>query len=244
MADTESFQEYLKGFVIRPDHDNTTVIGFRDSVEIRINYSYTGSDGFKTSESKKIVTGDRNYQYNNIDYDRSNTDFEDLGTSKKEIKSSETNGDTFIQSGTGVVTKIDIPSLHEFMHTPGVSVNKAELIVETKNKIDGSYPAPETLMLFIANNNNNPISFVTYPFSGNEMQNALYIPGNSTGKDGRYEFDLIEYIKTVNEPQNAGKTLMLSAGINRLFNSTNTLLIAKENQIPKIKLNIVYTQFE
>lgn len=245
VSDTESFQDYIKGFVVRPDASNTTIIGFTDSVEMHINYSYVGSDGFKTTGAKKIVMGSRGFQYNQIDYDRSGTDFEDLNTNNKELKSSETNGDVFIQSGSGLVAKIDIPSLREFMHKPGIAVNKAELIIETENDPRDPFAAPEALMLFVANSNNNPVSFVPYPFGGsNNIQNAEFISGNTTGKNGRYEFDLIEYIKTINAPENAEKSLMISAGTNRLFNATNTLRIAKENQTPKIKLNIVYTQFE
>lgn len=245
LSTVESFQEYLKGMVLVPDENNTNVLGFSDTLQLRINYSYIDSDGFRKTDSKNIIMGDRRYQFNNLSYDRTGTSFEELGSTVKELKSANTNGDALIHAGIGTVAKIQIPSLNEFMQTEGITVNKAELIVETEADIKSIYPAPEALMLFVANANNNPISFISYPFVGsNNIQYGPYISGNTTGKKASYKFDLIEYLKTINDPANSGNSLMLSAALPILFNSTNSMLIAKENGIPKIKLNIVYTKFQ
>lgn len=245
VANTESFQEYLKGMVIRPDEENTCIIGFNDTLELQINYSYIGSDGFRKSESKNIVMGSKAFQYNNIEYDRTGSTFEGLNTSTKELKSELTNGDVLIQGGSGTVAKIQIPSLNDFMHIEDITINKVELVIETKADIHGMYPPPSSLMLFIADKNNNPVSFVPVPFgAANQIQYSYFIPGNTTGKNGAYKFDLINYIKNINEPTNAGNSLMLSVGLPDLFSNVNSMLIAKENNKPKIKLNIVYTKFQ
>lgn len=202
-----------------------------------------GSDGFPKNGSKVISAGSKAYQYNNIEYDRTGTAYASLNASNRELNSAMTNGEVVIQSGSGVVAKIAIPSLNQFMYEENIAVNKAELIVETTGVNYGFYPNPSSLMLLIANSNGVPISYVRAPFS-TSMQQASFIPGNDAGSNGRYVFNLIDYIKNVNSSAYNGTSLLLSTSSPSLFGTVNSTMIATENGKPKIKLNIVYTKFK
>ena len=129
------------------------------------------------------------------------------------------------------------------MYEENLAVNKVELIVETAGNNYGFYPTPNQLMLLIANSNGVPISYVRVPFS-NSIQQATFIPGNDSGINGRYVFNLIDYIKNVNRPEYRGTSLLLSTASPALFGTANGTMIATENGKPKIKLNIVYTKFK
>ena len=243
VTNDNAFQQYIKGLVIVPDDQNTTILGLSDTVFINLNYSYVGNDGFPKTGKKVITSSVRNYQYNNIEYDRSGTPYENLSSTNREISSTLTNGELILQGGSGVVAKLDIPSLNEFMYQENIAVNKIQLIVETTGFNYGLYPNPSQLMLLVANKNGLPISYVPTPFSAT-IQTATMISGNATGVSTRYVFNLIDYIKNINSTTFKESSLLLSVASPSLFSTVNTASIATANGKPSIKLNIVYTKFK
>lgn len=255
---TANFQEYFKGMVLVPASSNTAMIGFHNILSVKIHYSYNGDDGFKKSSAKTLQMGDRRFHYNNFVADRSGTAFASLSTTK-EIPSAASNGVSYIQGGTGVVTKITFPGLAEFMQTQNIAINKAELIIEVASKDLGHYTAALKPMLWIATDN-IATGYVNTPFA-NAIQHGNYVVGNNTGRNGRYVFNMIQYIRSANDENAKDKSLFLSVSpqgeqINQgqqvppliipseLYYSANTSILATENNKPKIKLNIVYTKFK
>ncbi len=239
-----NFQQYLKGLTLVPDDQNTAILGLNDTIYLDINYSYMGSDGFKKTGKKAITAGSRTYQYNHIAYDRSGTDFAALTHSNRELPSTATNGDVFVQAGTGVVAKLEFPSLKEFLNEPDIAVNKIELEIETTGYADGDFPNPSEMMLLITNTNTGvPISFVRPP-GANAIQTVPLITSNTFGTNSRYIFNMIDYIKTINDVAYAETCLYLTVSSPDLFGTANMAMLAKEDNKPKIKLNIVYTKFK
>ncbi len=247
VSSNDNFQQYLKGLVVVPDDNNTAILGLNDTVFVDLNYTYPGSDGFTKTGEKTIYAGSSAYQYNNITYDRSGTAFAtlDRDPDNRELKSSSTNGDIFLQAGTGVVAKLEFNSLRQFLNEPNVAVNKIELEIETTGQNYGAFPNPNALMLFIANKHTGvPISFVRSPMS-TSIQTATIIPGDPFGKKTKYIFNLINYIETINDVAYAETCLYLAVSSPNLFGTTNMAMIAKDdNNQPKIKLNILYTKFK
>lgn len=239
----EAFQQYLKGLVLVPGNQNTAILGLNDTLQMNINYSYVGSDGFMKKGAKVITSSHKAFQYNNIEYDRTGTAYASINATDRELKSAATNGKVLIQAGAGLVAKINIPSLNDFMHEENLAINKVELIVETEGRNYGYYPAPNAMMLLVANSSGVPISYIRAPFS-TTIQQATFIPGNDSGVNGRYIFNLIDYTKNLNEAEYRGTSLLLSAASPALFGTVNNTIIATENGKPKIKLNIVYTKFK
>lgn len=235
-----NFQEYFKGITLIPDDENTAIVGFQDTVELRINYSYVGSDGFTKTDYKVIERGNDNLQYNAFQADRSGTLYADLKVGQS-VSTQETEGESFIQAGSGVATAISFPALREFLQRDGIAINKAELEIEIASPHVGLYTAEPQPILMIAEEG-TPTSFVLEPFQSS-IQRGIYYFGNNTGANGRYTFNLIEYIKTIDEPGAQDKTLLLSAMLPSLLNTGNTTILATENKKPKVKLNIVYTKF-
>lgn len=238
----EAFQTYLKGIAIVPSNNNTAILGLNDTVSVHINYSYTGSDGFKVSAKKLLTNYSPVYQYNNIEYDRTGTPFAALNNTNREISLQQANSKAYIQSGTGLVTKIKTPTLREFMYNENISINKAELIIETEALGHGAYPAPSSLMLMVSNKNGLASNYIPSPFT-NTIQQAAYIAGNDVGENGKYVFNLIDYVKNINSNRYLDTDLLISTISPTVFSTVNTAKIATENGRPKIKLNIVYTKF-
>ncbi|WP_270088729.1 DUF4270 family protein [Sphingobacterium sp. SYP-B4668] len=242
LASNQNFQEFFKGMVIVPATSNSALIGFSDTLAVKVNYSYIGADGFKAKAAKTFTIDSRAYQHNNITFDRTGTAYETLTYTNKELKSEDTNNDVFIQGGTGVVANIKIPSLREFMADETISINKAQLTIETPTLSSGPYPTPPTVMLMLANINGIPVNALNIPFT-TTIQHAQYIKGNDTGTNGKYVFDMIEVLKNINSVNYYDTSLFLTVSSPNLFSTTNSMEIAKENNKPKVKLNIVYTKF-
>ncbi len=245
VSSNENFIDYFKGMALVPDDENTVAFGFSDTVQVKVNYNYFAADGSKRRGEKVLNITDRTYQYNQIDYDRTNTSFASLSATNREIKTSETDGETFIQSGSGVVTKITFPSLKDFLLEENLSVNKAELVIETSNSGTGMYAAPSAVQLFIADKEGIPVSYVSIPYRPQNIQQTALVTESQIGKNNRYTFDLIQYLKNLKSSSTYDEvSFYLSSAEPTLFSTFNTAFIAKENEKPKIKLNILYTKFK
>lgn len=245
MSSNERFKDYFKGLLLKPDEQNTAIVAFHDTIEVRLNYSYTGPDGHAKTSYKMFTIVDPGYQYNHITADRTGSVFEALTDNNRDLSTAETGGLTYVQAGSGTVAKIAFPSLKEFLQSENIAINKAELVIETSSRTNTYYPVPNSLMLFIADQNGIPTSFLEVPYGRQgQLQQAAYKPGREMGQYGTYTFDLLLYLQQLRSSDVYDETsFYLSAPSPDLFGSLNTAVIALENAKPKIKLNILYTKF-
>jgi len=245
VSSNANFHEYFRGLALVPGAANTAVVQFNDTIRLAINYSYTGSDGFPKTGAKALNITQREFQHNHIAYDRSGTDFAALDLSNREIATSATAGLTYVQAGTGTVSKLVFPSLQEFVRDETIAINKAELVIETTSAAAGTgNPVLGRLMLYVADQSGVPVSFLPTAF-GTGVQQANYRPGREIGENATYVFNMIAYLrdlKTTNRYD--GTSLYLSPVLTDLFTSLNTSMIAIEDGKPKIKLNILHTKFK
>lgn len=245
VSSNQNFREYFKGLALVPDDNNTVVLGLNDTLKVKVNYTYTGTDGFPKQDFKQLNIIDRSFQYNNIEQDRKGTAFEDLDLTEKGVNTVETAGLTYVQAGTGTVAKLSFPSLKEFIADEKMSVNKAELIIETSSPINSIYPLATSLMLFVADTDGVPTSVIEIPYAQQNIQIASFVAGNDYGKNGTYRFNMINYLKKLKTSDiYEGTSLYLSASSPGLFSSFNTAMIAVEDNKPSIKFNILYTKFK
>lgn len=244
VSSMDNFVEYMKGFALVPADENTVLIAYNDSLRTELFYSYVGDDGLRKSASKALAISDLTLKYNHMENDFSGTPFEGLNTGT-EIAQSVSDGVSFIQSGSGVAAKISIPSLLSLLETPDIALNKAELEIEVEGSPSDPYIIPtesSAPVLFVANSDHIVRSFVSSPLS-QTVQYARYEPGNTTGRNGRYYFNLIQYIRQYAQDQSEERSLLLSMAPPALGLTANTVKIATEGNKPKIKLNILYTKF-
>ncbi len=242
VSSNTNFQEFFKGLAIVPDENNTALLGFRDTVFMQVHYSYPGADGFRAKAVKSFSIDDKNYQFNNIKHDRKGTHFESLTIHDPELLSRLTEGDAYAEGGTGVVTRLRFPSLLDIVSDPKIAINKAELVIEVANGFDFQNPPPSTAVLFIANKNVNPTGLITIPQS-TATQAAAFIRPTDQGANGKYIFNMIDYLNNIKKTSYFDTSLLLSVPTSQLFASGNRIVIAKDGGKPKIKLNIVYTKF-
>ncbi len=252
VSSNENFRDYFKGLVLVPSEDNSAVLAFGyDSLQVNINYTYIGTDGFKRSGSKILTLVDGNLQFNHLDYNRTGTVFEPMTATNSELTSTATSGLTYLQSGTGVVAKVEFPSLKEFLQDENISINKAELVIETSSPANTMYPIPNSLRLLVADFNGVPISMLQplIPTQQQPYLASVYLTGDQMRRNGKYTFNMISYMKNLKSTSAYDNTSLYISSviplerINTTFSTFNTAFIAVENARPKIKLNILYTKF-
>ncbi|MGJ1407843.1 DUF4270 family protein [Sphingobacterium siyangense] len=238
------FQEYFKGLALVPGDQNTTLIGFKDTVFLQLHYSYVNSEGVTKNGKQYFSMADKSYQYNQIETDRSNTKFASMTLQNPNIASGQTEGYTFLEGSTGVVAKISFPTLLDLVNDETIAINKAELIIEAENPYSTIFAQPQSLIMMIASPNGNPASILTSPYS-TESQTATLVQGNNTGSNSKYTFNLIQYLTNFKTTAYRNTSLYLSLPTSGLFSTGNRLILAKDSDNnPRIKLNILYTKFQ
>lgn len=239
ITNTEEFLDYFKGIALRAD--GNAVIGYKDSAQVKIYYSYMGVDGLKKRNEMLFNVYDINYQFNSFSADRSNTSLQSLSLQNKLIPASATGNKTYIQGGLGLVTKIALPYLSYLAGDDHVSLNKAELIVQSTAGSNTYFALPKTLHLLVANTSNIPQSTLN-DASGNTVNLALHQQLNDVEK-ASYSVSLTNYIGNYLKSYD-NTSLLLSLPVNELGSSLGRLeLGSKDHPTAKIKLIITYTKF-
>lgn len=155
------FQKVLKGIALVPGGTNTTVFGFSPNVYLELYYHKAGDT---TSTLKDFFTTTGLPSFSQIKVDRSATKLAGLSVTKP-LPSSATNGEVFVQSATGLTTKVQFPTLENLKKETGrVAINRAELQFFVKGSSPGG-PVPPVMALAQADANNR----------------VLYTPDASTG---------------------------------------------------------------
>lgn len=238
------FQEYFKGLALVPDAQNTTLIGFKDTVYLQLHYSFVNSEGVTKQGLQYFSMGSSSYQYNQIEADRSSTKFASMTLENPNISSAQTDGYTYLEGSTGVVAKISFPTLLDLVNDETIAINKAELVIEAENPYATIFSQPQSLILMIASPNGNPASILTSPYS-TTSQTATLVSGNNTGSNSTYTFNLIEYLSNFKTTAYRNTSLYLSLPTTGLFSTGNRLILARDSDNnPRIKLNILYTKFQ
>jgi hypothetical protein len=240
VRNTNYFMAYFKGLYISPDSNSLgAVYGFRDSVIMRLYYHEPGV--FLNYKFADFLVNNKSHQFNHVWFDRSGTNLSALNGSNREIPSTATNDVSYIQSITGVETKIRFPNLWKLPQFPDyLSVLRAVLIVKP---VQGSYspslPLPAQLQPYTTDQNN----LLGFPESTNGSLVTDYIYGANTA----YTYDLTNYIRQqipMGATVNSQTGLMLvipSPASNTTFN--RVIIGDKFNKKTNIVLKIYYASF-
>ncbi|MFD0835716.1 DUF4270 family protein [Mariniflexile aquimaris] len=118
--DSEDFLRVYKGLLIEPDASNTAILGFLKSSFIRIYYSDTEEI---TTESLTLdMPFDETNSFHNISSAIETTIFSSLTDQETYLSSKYTSNNVFMQAGTGIATRIDIPNVESLYDIPGTGI--------------------------------------------------------------------------------------------------------------------------
>ena len=145
----KTFNKFIaqyKGLAIKSDYGDK-IIGVRPNSYITLHYHTPSADSLGVQLSFSQVTG-----FSQITGDRSASDLAGLTQYSQDFIPS--NDLRYIQSGTGVYTKLDFGKFFEFCDTvPNVIISSAELSIEDVQ--ESSLRPPPRLMVNVLNGNTN-----------------------------------------------------------------------------------------
>ncbi len=238
--DEELLDEY-KGLLIKPSESNTSIIGFSTNSEMRIYYSIDNGVEFESEEKVIKFQINPTNSFNHIESSNESTILKDLDGSQKAIPSYNTDNNSFVQSGTAISTRIDIPHLETLYDIPGDGIIlDAFLKISLKQDSNSqNLQTRDSLQLKILNHKFEVIGDLL-DYNENTVKGIIE-EENSEYNIITYKFSIMPFIDlkfTDNKPEN----LFLIVSPQDYNSSVDRYIFEGEHAIndKKIKLEITY----
>ncbi len=244
-----SFRDFFKGFYFQTaESKKAALLNFSpayskmtlhwhnpgDTLKYFLNYYFSLSNTY---------TLEFNARFNQIKSKKVGV-LANLVKSGDKISSLKTNNTTYVQSGTGIVTKIDLPYLTKLKGNNDVAVNKAELVFQGADNLDLSQTIGQ-LSLIESDGSNRPLRntyglkyFVAEGASG--VQTATYNSFTNT-----YSFNVTTIMQALLTGNKANLGFLLTPAISADASGNAKISSESVRFIPlnalKAKLKIYYS---
>lgn len=249
--DSDQFLDYFKGLKFSPDDaEDASIIGFDPTATyIRMYYSIP-------DQLNSVVTYvDLKYNstltpkfFTKIESDRGSTPLSALTGQRNELKSTALNNLSYIQSGTGITTKITFPSIRDLSVVNNNNSDNGEIFKsKLKIKIDNKYTtkklyASDSLYMYVVDQNND---FVTRLNNSSGKAIMAYVDRQNTENNEVYLVAPVEvYLNRI-----LTNSLYLKYGIVFLpkgfYSDTERLILNGENNSEyKSRLELTYVIYD
>jgi len=190
----ETFADFFKGVVIVPSRGGA-IVGFDvndTSLFLKLYYHVSGVNETESSEiTFEPYRTDR--QFNQTITNKKNTSTAQLN--KTPTSSENTMNCSYIQGGTSVVTRVDIPSLREVLYThKNMQILSANLVIQPtpgQREVD----LPESLNIYYSNKHNEFFPAVTT--TGGSSQDGNLSVDYVFPENTAYTWDITDYVKKI-----------------------------------------------
>lgn len=194
VASTENFIEYFKGIAVGPAPGDAALLGFEasdSSLNMVLYTHYIGEEKIEVSSKFPMYLSET--CFNHVETDRSGTSLYNLAAQKIEIPSAETGNRTFLQSGSGIVTRIDFPGLNKLLEfDSGNILYKAELILKPYPSSYTKATLPEQIIFYTTDKYNRLISNIQ-DSDGNAITADFHFD-DLYNENTWYQFDVTDFI--------------------------------------------------
>lgn len=244
-SSSTEFQKYFKGIAIQETSSTSgSVFGFDAAgAKIRVYYRMYVDEMLEPA-AYDIVYSNYFYQYNKISGDRTNTALAALQPNNKIIPSNNTAHETYLQSGVGIVTKVEFPYIKNLYNVDEIMlINNAVLVIEpVRGTYGATRPIPSELTLFQTNETNVPLAPLYADYSDTD-QFAPISFDNEYGTTTGYNFSITQYIQSLLTVEYTGRpALMIATPLSNFRNSVTRVVIGGgDHPSYKMKLKIYYT---
>ena len=217
----EYFLNFFKGLALVPGSTNEAFLNFGigDTIDLtdedittvmRMYYHTKADNGTDVTKYTLDFNINTTYQYNQIDYDFSNSELQNL-TPKNPLDSKTLGNKAYQFSAIGIYTKVEVPYINDILNLyPNVSILDANLNVKP---VFGTYDKknylPESLKYYLADKTNSILSSFTNS-SGEEVSITLSTDNEFQDKS-QYTFSVTDYLKTMtaNSSSATGRSILL-----------------------------------
>ncbi len=238
--------DYFKGINLSVDNNTDgSIITFGAGTVVRVYYHATSikeaNSGDRVNKRFDFELTNAFNQFNRIESDRSATPLSALSTAK--ILSSESTGNvSFVQSGVGIYTKVEFPSLKGFLKKNKYVILDAILEVPlAAYTYDGQTPPINQLACYTTDVSNIISGAVLG--SGNSAIVAPVRYDREYATNTKYLFTLTSFLNSEIKT-NAPAITPLALISPNIFSEVNRIVIGNRfHPTNKIKLKIYYTQY-
>lgn len=160
ITDPEGFLNEYEGLLVQPEESGTAILGFSKKSFIRLYYTNNGELTNEEETLDLLIIPENTFH--NISAGLNTELLPSLPSQEVSTPSKETGKKCFIQAGTGIATKIEIPHLKRLDDLEGTgSIVEAELKFKLNISKDKTIrPVRDSLPLFIINQRNEIIGEV------------------------------------------------------------------------------------
>ena len=253
ITDSNDLTKEFRGITIKSDTTTNTILGFNystydnESTSIRLYYTLDDDDDSEDNEyylELKLEGG--NKIFNNITSNKTNTVLNSLTNSEDILSSTDTNNKTYIQSGTGVSLRIEMPTLSTLnaLENNGTPLG-AWLKIYPDNSSYNDINLIDSLAVYVIDNKNRTIKQLT-SLSGNTIYAKLNSEENEFDSSTYYTLEASSFVEEI---LTSSYTLDYALRLEFPNNSStiNRLLVndpeSPENSNYKMKLLLTYLTY-
>lgn len=190
----DEFLDYLKGLVIVPETEDGAILAFKagkDDVSMVLHTHKVDDEDTDISFKFKMINPQ--YQFNQISADRTGTQLQNLNDKFIDLPSGATGNKSFMQAGTGLMTRLEFPSLGTLLEgTQNYLLVKAELILKPVPFSYKKFPLPSSLVLYESNKYNQIVKEITG--DNNSILPAKLYLDKVYNEDTYYIFNITDFI--------------------------------------------------
>ena len=247
---TTSFQKYFKGLCLIPneteDNWSATFYGLIDDsdddsessngIELRLYYSKPfQEDNFYYA----FIPHNSDYIYSCFNSNRSGTALAEKFLETTQVNSSETNNLIFMQSGSGLGIKIDIPAIDRINEiASNISILNAELIMKPHpNTYDKNNPLPSSLNIFWTTKSNS-VGNALYDITGESVITATLHTDKEFNDNSYYSASIINYVLAEINEEGYSKNNLLFLVSAETFSTTFDRVVIMDNEMDKYSMQL------
>ncbi|GAB3260508.1 DUF4270 family protein [Larkinella harenae] len=242
----ETLADYWKGFAFLSSPNQNVFLAFNlTSSNSGIRLYYRGNDINQTAANLlfPFLAG----QFTQLINNRTGTVLQPLQRATDNVSSRTTENASFVVPGASLYTRLEIPSLSEFIKPPGfLGLNRAELQIEPiRRDLRDNAPPPAQLGLYFTNSQNEAVEVVPGFVSGESpaVASYAYLPNEIELQDA-YLFNITKYINQVLRGESLNRPMLLKVPSNQATLKTmlqRAVLGNRQNPTDRIKLKLYIT---
>ncbi|MDY0781432.1 DUF4270 family protein [Tenacibaculum sp. IB213877] len=204
---SDDFLQYFKGLTIVSDTlSNSHVLGFKyqtssaesGSSYLRLFYTEDDDDSEDNDQKIDLYISSASKQFNSIKTDLNNTSINELNDVETVLSSSQTDDLIFIQAGSGISARIEIPYLKKLNDISDKSaVLKSELrFSPLYNTIENYNSLKDSLAVYVIDHKNRLISQLA-DIDSNPSYAILNKENDEFNQNAYYSVDMSGFVETV-----------------------------------------------
>ncbi len=235
----DEFLEYFKGLILLADSASTNSILAFNASSLVISLHYHRYKEYVTKLQLDFPLANSDDQYNQIISNFSTSDH--LGkiySSPKKLVSEKSGDMSFMQLGTGLLPRIQFPTLNELLFYEQGALLKAELVFKPVKTSYVDFSLPDDVILYKSDKYNNVLDPI-YNSNGSVLTGTLSLD-EFYHENTSYTFDITQYINDQIDKKYFDPTSgLLVATSEGLSSNLERLVISAGAGTPKLKLYYV-----